>query len=170
MANEPIKMGTLKDVAFYWTKMNVPVLTKDAKDKGIVVDSDNPNLNTEWTMNVAMPEKTLKKLKKAYKGCTNLPHAKTYDTEEFADAFHEGNADAVPDFDQGDDDVAVVKFSQKASTKAGKMTKQPKVIGIKGKVQDRNGETVNNEVNVGNGSMGHLQFRPVDFGQNGIYL
>ncbi len=170
MANEPIKMGTLKNVAFYWTKMNVPVLTKDAKDKGIQIDPKNPMLNAEWTMNVAVPESTLKKLKKAYKGCTNLPHANTYDTEEFAAAFHDGDEAVIPDFGQGSNDIAVIKFSQKSSTAAGKLTKQPKVIGIKGKVQDRNGETVNNEVNVGNGSLGHLQFRPVDFGKNGIYL
>jgi hypothetical protein len=64
----------------------------------------------------------------------------------------------------------MVKFAQKCSTKAGKVLNKPKVIGIKGKVQDTNGFEINDEINVGNGTLGHLQFRPVDFGANGIYL
>jgi len=71
--------------------------------------------------------------------------------------------------------MMLVKFSQ--SCLVGKADKNGvrresyaiKQIGIKGKVQDMLGQTVDQETSIGNGTKGHFQFRPVET-TNGLYL
>ena len=169
MAEEKsIPLLTLKDTHLYYTSIAKPVLLKDAKDKGIHFDPENPTKNTEWVVKSAIPEKVFKALKKKFKKCSNLPHAKEYTLEEFKEIFHADSE--MPDFGEGVEDVVVVKFSQRCESKAGKPMTQPTVIGIKGKVQDRNGLEVNKDVLLGNGTKAHVQLRPVDFGEHGVYL
>lgn len=166
-----LKAGVIKNVAFYYTTINSPTLTKGAKDAGLFIDDEKPHLNTEYVVKAVMPRTIMKKLAKKFPKCSNLPHVVEYSQEDFAEAFHDGDVSLIPDLGQKEDEeLCLVKFAQKASVKGGKPTKKPKCIGIKGKVQDRNGETINDEILIGNGSLGMIQFRPVDFGDNGIYL
>lgn len=164
---EEVTLITVKNVFFYYASIAKPALLKEARDKGIQFDPNDPHANTEWIVRVAMPEKTFKALKKKYKGCTNFPHAKDYDLEEFKSVFHEDSD--MPDFGDAED-LVVVKFAQKCRTKSGSNLTRPTVVGIVGRVQDSNGVPVDADVIIGNGSKGHIQLRPVDFGDNGIYL
>lgn len=166
-----LKTGVIKNVAFYYTTINTPTLTKGAKDAGLFIDDEKPHLNTEYVVKVVIPRTKMKQIAKKFPKCSNIPHMVEYSQEEFAETFHDGDVSSIPDLGQKEDEeLCLVKFAQKASVKGGKPTKKPKCIGIKGKVQDRNGEAINDEILIGNGSLGMIQFRPVDFGDNGIYL
>ena len=165
---EQLDLATIKNVVFLYAKIAEPVLTKDAKDRGVKPDPKDPYHETEWTLQAAVPEKIFKALKRKFKGASNFKNAKEYTVEEFnAQFFADGKNQ--PDFGDATD-VAVIKFSQKCRNGKGKDQTQPAVIGIKGKVQDHNGLTVNADVLLGNGTLGHLQLRPVNFDTYGIYL
>lgn len=179
MAKAVSDLSTIKDIHFYYSYVDEPRLTLKAKKAGIVEDKDDPFANSEWVVKVAMPEKMFKAMKKKWKGCTNFKSAKEYDLEEFNTTFHMREDDngklqqdsEMPDFGEGVEDIVMIKFAQKSRTEAGKLNVAPRIIGIKGKVQDHNGVTINEKTQIGNGSKGHLQIREVDFGaDNGIYL
>ena len=165
---EQLDLATIKNVVFLYAKIAQPVLTKDARDSGIQPNPKDPLANSEWTLQAAVPETTFKALKRKFKGTANLKNAKEFTVEEFNEKFF-SSGENVPDFGK-ETDVAVIKFSQKCRSKAGKDQSPPSVIGIKGRVQDYNGLTINNDVLLGNGTIGHLQIRPVDFGTFGVYL
>ena len=170
MPKKEVKLGTIKDVFFYYSRLNTPTLTKSAKDKGVKGVGENGE-NGEYVTKIAVGDSVYKKLKKAYKGAKNFPNVKEYDLKEFKAAFHEDGG--MPDF--GDDtDVVLIKFAQKSfNDKSGKPMQAPKLIAINkvGKVyKDNNGLLVEQDTLLGNGTKGHLQFRPVDFGEYGVYL
>lgn len=164
-----VVLKVIRDVYFYYTQLLEPVLTKNAKDAGKEIDPANPNKNCEYTLKVAMTYEEYRALKKEpwAKGCSNFPKAKEFTVEEFEKAFHADGG--MPDFGDAEE-VVLVKFSQKAQSAKGKDMQAPKILGIKGKVQDRHGETVSQETSLGNGTKGHLQVRPVEFDKYDPYL
>ena len=178
MATNNKNIITVKDIHFYWSFVNTPQLTKNAKDKGIQVNPEDLKANSEWVVKAAIPEATYKKLKKKFPNCTNFNKAKDYDLEDFEKAFHSTKSDDgsvrlngdMPNFGEGVTDLVLVKFAQKSRSAAGKDMFPPKLVGIKGGVQDNNGVTIDADTNIGNGTKGHLQLRSVDFGENGTYL
>ena len=170
MPKKETVLKTIKNLYFYYTQVNTPVITKAAKDKGIKVDPENPKKNCEYTLKVAMPYETFRKLKKQdwAEGASNFPKAKEFTLAKFEAAFH--SEGGMPDFGDDVEEVVLIKFSQKSMSNAGKEMNSPKLIGIKGKVQDNNGETIAQDTLIGNGSKGHLQVRPVQFSDYDPYL
>lgn len=173
-------LTTLKDVFFYYSYVDVPQLLKAAKDKGAKFNPEDPNQDTEWVVKAVISRARFKKLKEKWPNGSNFPHAKEYEEAAFKKAFHSPkDDDGTPVYDNNlpegmftdkVDEVVVIKFSQRARTKAGKDMQKPQLIGIAGKVQDHNGIAITQETLIGNGSKGHLQIRDVDFGDDGVYL
>ena len=157
-------IATMKDVIFMYTSVNHPVEQLNEEKKAPL--SDDPLEFHSFEVKILISEGRFKALKKAYKGAKNLPNAKDYVGSEIAEKYDFLNAEDM------DEDMYLIKFSQaclvgkKGSRKASFPIKQ---IGIKGKVQDNNGETISQETNIGHGTKGHFQFRPVET-KFGLYL
>jgi len=169
---QEVVLRIIRDVYFYYSQLKDPVLTKAAKDKGIKQDPDNPSKNSEYTLKIAMPYEDFRNLKKQKwvpNGgvFSNFPKAKEFSISEFEKTFHKDGG--MPDFGDAEE-VVLIKFSQKAMNASGREMQAPKVLGIKGKVQDHEGKTVNQDVLLGNGTKGHLQVRPVEFKDYDPYL
>ena len=171
MSKQEVNLKTIKDVFFYYSSLYTPVLTKDAKDKGKKIDPDSPSENAEYVVKIAMSEEVYRAMKKNedMKGAKNFPNAKEYTVAEFEKIFHEEGG--MPEFGDDVEDIVIVKFAQKAwnVNKKSEM-RAPNLIGIKDKVKDHNGLDINKDTLIGNGSKGHLQVRPHDFGEYGLYL
>ena len=163
MSEQKVVLKVLKNVFFYYTQLNTPVLTKAAKDLGAKIDPENPKKNCEYTLKIAMPYERFRNLKKqpwALK-VSNFPQAKEFTLAQFESAFH--SEGGMPDFGEGVEEVVLIKFSQKSMSAAGKEMNAPKILGKKGKVQDLHGNNIDQETSLGNGTKGWLQVRPVDF-------
>lgn len=164
MSNEKKEstLKTVKDVTFVYTSVTreQKQLNKDNKPPL----SNNPLEFHGWEIKILVSETVFKSMKKAFSGAKNFPNAKEYTPEECVE---KGLMQEEPDEDQ-----VLIKFTQgclygkKDNRKPSRPVTQ---IGIKGKVQDRNGLTINQDTSIGNGTKGHLQFNPVknDFG---LYL
>lgn len=155
--------GTLKDVEFYWTSVEreIKQLNKDNKPPL----SDDPLEFHSWEVKICIPESRYKKLKKKYQGAKNFPNVKEFTPKEYADKL------SVTDT-ESDEDMVLIKFAQGClSGKKGNRKPSRKIqqIGIRGKVQDYDGNTIDETTRVGNGSKGHIQFRPVET-EHGLYL
>lgn len=171
MPAKKVVLKTIKDVFFYYTQFKDPVITKKAKDKGIKIDPEKPNVNCEYTIKVVMPYDRYRTLSKQSwaKGASNFPKLKEFTLADFEAAFHKDGG--MPDFGDDVEDVVMIKFSQKAwNQNTGGDMNAPKIWGIKGKVQDNNGLTITQETAIGNGSKGHLQVRPAQFADYDPYL
>jgi len=166
-AQEVSNIFTIKDVHFYYSNLSVPTLTKDAKDKGIKINPEDPKANGEYVVKAAVTFDQFRKMKKKFKDVSNFPKAKEYTTKEFEEAFHPDGG--MPDFGDAEE-LVLIKFAQKSRFGNGKDATIPKLIGIKGKVQDNNGETITQDTLIGNGSKGHLQVRLVEFTDYSPYL
>ena len=170
--SEQLDTKTLKNVYFYYSRVDEPVMTKKAKDAGYQQDPDNPMKNMEWQVKIIVSEEYFKKMKKnpAMKGAKNFVNAKEYTIAEFEEKFHAEEKENMPDFGDAED-VVLIKFSQKCQNTSGKNNQPPTLIGIKGKVMDNNDIPIKQQTLLGNGTAGMLQIRPVDFGvDHGLYL
>jgi hypothetical protein len=155
----PLK--TLKDVMFAYSSVTYPNPAYDPGKLKVAL-SDNPLELHSYEIKVVVTEKVFKSLKKAFKGAINITHAKDFTPEEAEDKLGI----------EVDEDIVLIKFSQTCmSGKEGsrKPSKPITQIGIKGRVQDKNGEAIDQDTRLGNGTKGHFQFNPVET-QNGLYL
>lgn len=151
---------TMKDVIFMYSSVNRPVEQLNTDNKPPL--SDNPLEFHSYEIKILVTEDRFKQLKKSFRGAKNLPNAKEFSAEEVQEKFGM----------EVDDDMVLIKFSQSClvgKENARRESYPIKQIGIKGKVQDMNGLTIDQETSLGNGTKGHFQFRPVE-GKNGLYL
>lgn len=163
---------TMKDVIFMFSSVSRPIEQLNTDNKPPQSSPDSPTFGLEfhsYEVKILIPESRYKMLKKHFKGAKNLPNAKEFEKGDLLEKY-----DCLNEADL-DDDMVLVKFSQ--SCLVGKPNKDGvrresypiKQIGIKGKVQDMFGNTIDQDTALGNGTKGHFQFRPVD-GTNGLYL
>lgn len=163
---------TMKDVIFMFTSVSRPIEQLNTDNKPPLSLPTSPTFGLEFhsfEIKILITEARYKTLKKDFKGAKNLPNAKELEKDELLEKYDCLKAEDL------DDDMVLIKFSQ--SCLVGKPDKNGvrresypvKQIGIKGKVQDMHGETIDQETSLGNGTKGHFQFRPVD-GPNGLYL
>ncbi len=163
---------TLKDVIFMFSSVSRPIEQLNTDNKPPLSDPKSPTFGLEFhsfEIKILITESRYKTLKKKFKGAKNLPNAKELEKDDLLEKY-----DCLNEADL-DDDMVLIKFSQ--SCLVGKPDKNGvrresypvKQIGIKGKVQDKNGVTIDQDTSLGNGTKGHFQFRPVD-GTNGLYL
>ncbi len=163
---------TMKDVIFMFSSVSRPIEQLNTDNKPPLSAPDSPTFGLEfhsYEIKILIPESRYKTLKKHFKGAKNLPNAKEFEKDDLIEKY-----DCLKESDL-DDDMVLIKFSQ--SCLVGKPNKDGvrresypvKQIGIKGKVQDMLGQTVDQDTALGNGTKGHFQFRPVD-GANGLYL
>lgn len=151
---------TMKDVIFMYSSVSRPIEQLNTENKPPMSDHDLEMHSYE--IKILISDDRFKKLKKSFKGAKNLPNAKEFSAEECEEKFDI----------EVEDDMVLIKFSQ--SCLVGKASQRRASfpitqIGIKGKVQDNLGNTIDQETRLGNGTKGHFQFRPVE-GKNGLYL
>lgn len=163
---------TMKNVIFMFSSVSRPIEQLNTDNKPPVSGKDSPTFGLEFhsfEIKILISESRYKTLKKEFKGAKNLPNAKELEKDDLLEKY-----DCLNEKDL-DDDMVLIKFSQsclvgKADKSGVRRESYPvKQIGIKGKVQDMNGETIDQDTSLGNGTKGHFQFRPVD-GPNGLYL
>lgn len=152
---------TMKNVMFMYSSVSRPVAQLNTDKKPPLTDHELEFHSFE--IKILIDEDRYKEeLKKPFKGAKNLPNVKEFTPEECKDKFDL----------EVEDDMVLIKFSQ--TCLVGKASKRResfpiKQIGIKGQVQDMNGVPIDFDTQLGNGTMGHFQFRPVS-GENGLYL
>ncbi len=159
-AKKETNIVTMKDVIFMYSSVSRPVEQLNTDNKPPL--SDSPLEFHSFEIKILITEERFKKLKKSFKGAKNLPNAREYDAEEVLEKFDL----------EVEEDMVLIKFSQSClvgKEGARKPSFPIKQIGIKGKVQDMKGNTIDQETSLGNGTKGHFQFRPVE-GKNGLYL
>jgi hypothetical protein len=163
---------TVKDVIYVYSSVSVPKSQKNDDKKPPTSAPSSPTFGLEfhsYEIKIIISEEKYKKLKKVYKGAKNFANADELTGEEVLEKFEGVNEADVTE------DMVVIKFAQTALV--GKPDKQGvrresrpvSQIGIKGRVQDMNGLTIDQDTNLGNGTKGHFQFRPVD-SKFGLYL
>jgi len=151
---------TMKNVIFMYSSVTRPVEQLNTDNKPPL--TDNPLEFHSYEIKILVTEDRFKKLKKAYKGAKNLPNAKEFTVDECKEKF---GLDV-------EDDMVLIKFSQSCLVGPANNRKESypiKQIGIKGKIQDHAGVTIDQDTAIGNGTLGHFQFRPVET-KNGLYL
>ena len=159
-AEKETNIVTMKNVTFMYTSVSRAVEQLNTDKKPPL--SDSPLEFHSYEVKILITEAEFKKLKKEYRGAKNLPNAKEFTPEEMEEKFGM----------EVEDDMVLVKFSQSAlvGKEGSRRESYPiKQIGIKGKVQDLHGNTIDQDTAIGNGTVGHFQFRPVE-GKNGLYL
>ena len=167
MTNATKTTQTLKNVLFFYTSVTKP--EKQLNPEGKAPASEHPMEGYSYEVKALVSESRFKKLKKAFKGAKNFDKATEYDILECKEKLNI----------EVDEDQVLIKFAQtvcigkKISREDGTSTRKESYaipqMGIKGKVQDKNGLAINQDTDLGYGTKGHLQFRPVrnDFG---LYL
>jgi len=161
---------TLKNVVFMYTSVSRPVEQLNTDNKPPLSDDELEFHSFE--IKILISEERFKKLKKAYKGAKNFANAKEYTAEEVTEKFGEEILTKLNSGEEGSEDFVMIKFSQTClvGPAAKRRPSFPITqIGIKGRVQDMNGNTIDQETSVGNGTIGHFQFKPVE-SKNGLYL
>lgn len=155
---------TMKDVIFMYTSVNKPVEQLNEEKKPAL--SDDPLEFHSYEVKILISDERYKNLKKAFKGAKNLPNAKEHEGPALAEKYDFLNAEDM------EDDMVLIKFSQACLT-GKKGARKPcypiKLLGIKGKVQDNNGKPITQDMEIGHGTKGHFQFRPVET-KFGLYL
>ena len=163
---------TMKNVIFMFSSVSRPIEQLNTDKKPPISGKDSPTFGLEFhsfEIKILISESRYKTLKKNFKGAKNLPNAKELEKDDLLEKYDCLNEEDL------DDDMVLIKFSQsclvgKADKNGVRRESYPvKQIGIKGKVQDMNGVTIDQDTSLGNGTKGHFQFRPVD-GPNGLYL
>jgi len=163
---------TVKDVIYVYSSVSVPKSQKNDDNKPPISAPSSPTFNLEfhsYEVKIIISEEKYKKLKKVYKGAKNFANADELSGEEVLEKFEGVNEADVTE------DMVVIKFSQTAlvgkADKQGvrKESRPVSQIGIKGRVQDMNGLTIDQDTSLGNGTKGHFQFRPVK-SEFGLYL
>jgi hypothetical protein len=156
---------TVKDVIFMWSSVNRAVEQKNEDNKPPL--SDSPLEFHSYEIKVLITDEKFKKLKKEYKGARNWTYAKEFEKEEL-----EGKYKDIDFSSLDSDDLVLIKFASTClkGPEGDRTPSRPiELIGIKGRVQDINGQPVTQETEFSNGSKGHFQFR-VSETKYGLYL
>lgn len=140
-------MATIKNVYFYYAKIKNPVLEYQKE-----AVKDLPHMNRECVVDTLVPETVYKALKRKYKTVKAVREAREFDAEEFEKAFK-----VKPPYEA--ETYYVVKFKKKTYYKDENEAAKPKVVGQVGQVKDINGLAINEDVALGNGTLGHIQFK-----------
>jgi hypothetical protein len=163
---------TMKDVIFMFSSVSRPIEQLNTDKKPPQSASTSPTFHLEfhsYEIKILISEARFKTLKKTFKGAKNLVNAKEWEKDEIVEKYDFLNPDDLAD------DMVLIKFSQtclvgKPDANGVRRESYPiKQLGIKGKVQDIHGNPINQDTNIGNGTKGHFQFRPVE-SANGLYL
>jgi hypothetical protein len=171
-AKKETTIETMKDVIFMYSSVSRPIEQLNTDNKPPISAPTSPTFGLEFhsfEIKLLLTETRFKALKKKFKAAKNIPHAKEHEKEDLLSKY-----DFLNEADL-DDEMVLIKFSQscligKADKDGVRRESYPITqIGVKGKVQDIHGNTINQETSVGNGSKGHFQFKPVE-GTNGLYL
>lgn len=155
---------TMKNVIFMFTSVSKAVEQLNEEKKPPL--SDDPLEFHSYEVKILVSEDRYKQLKKKFKGAKNLPNAKEHEADALCEKYDFLNREDL------EDDMVLIKFSQAAlvGKKGARRPSFPiKQIGIKGKVQDNHGNTIDQTTDIGHGSKGHFQFRPVET-KFGLYL
>ena len=158
------KLKTLKNVIFVYSSCThaQKQLNKDNKP----ALSDNPLEFHGYEIKTLVTETVFKQLKKAFKGAKNFPNVKELTPEECVEKF---------DIEEPDEDMVLIKFTQGAMYGAKGNRKESRPVGLVGIKKtgdayfDNNGKVIASDTSIGNGSLGHLQFNPVE-NDHGMYL
>lgn len=153
----------IQNVYFNYVHIKTAVLEFEKK-----ADPAGDHMNKEYIVDVLMPFKAWQKFKKHYKAVGAIGASKEYTAAEYEAAFKVAPPEADV-YANGDGEYTVIKFRQRAYySNTGDATKQPRILGTvklkdpAGNVigfKDNNGEKVGTEIEVGNGSLGTIQFR-----------
>ena len=160
------KFKTIKDVEFFYTSVSYPQKQQNSDNKPPL--SDHPLEFHSYEIKICLPESRYKQLKKAFPKAKNFPNAKEFTPEEYVKKLCKG----MENVEEPDEDMYLIKFAQAALIGLPgnrKPSRKIKQIGVRGGMQDRNGETIDWETRIGNGSKGHFQFKPVET-RHGLYL
>lgn len=155
---------TMKDVIFMFTSVSKPIEQLNEEKKPPL--SDDPLEFHSFEVKILVTDARYKQLKKKFKGAKNLPNAKEHEADALCEKYDFLNREDL------DDDMVLIKFSQSAlvGKKGARRPSFPiKQLGVKGKVQDNNGHTIDQDTDIGHGTKGHFQFRPVET-KFGLYL
>lgn len=140
-------MAVLKNVYMYYAKIKNPALEYQKE-----AVQGKPHMNRVCVVDVLVPENVYKALKKKYKGVKAVKDAREFDAKEFEEAFK-----VAPPYEA--DTYYVVKFKKKTYYKDGNEAQKPKVVGQVGQTKDINGKEISVDVDLGNGTLGHVQFK-----------
>lgn len=165
-------LKTLKNVMFVYTSVERAMKQLNKENKPPL--SDDPMEFHSYEVKVLVTEKVFKAMKKAFKSTAgtpakNFPNAKDVAAEDAEEIYGV----------EVDEDMVLIKFAQSALV-GPKGSRKPshkvRLVGSKrtkteaGTVYyDNDQQVVAQETNIGNGSMGHLQFSPVET-EFGLYL
>tara|TARA_R110000851_G_scaffold224686_1_gene377532 strand:- start:149 stop:871 length:723 start_codon:yes stop_codon:yes gene_type:complete len=171
-AKKETNIVTMKDVIFMYSSVSRPIEQLNTDNKPPISAPTSPTFGLEfhsYEIKLLLTEERFKGLKKQFKAAKNIPHAKEHEKADLLAKY-----DFLNEADLADD-MVLIKFSQsclvgKADKSGVRRESYPITqIGVKGKVQDIHGATIDQETSVGHGSKGHFQFKPVE-GANGLYL
>lgn len=143
-------MPVVKDSVVLYAKVNTPALEYQKE-----AVKDKPWMNKEYVVDVLMTEAWYKKLKKKYKTVKSVREAAVLDSKEFLERY---KIEAPEGFENDDGELFIVKFKKKAYYKDGNEGYAPTIVGVKNKKFDKNGEKVVDGVDLGNGTVAHVQF------------
>ena len=155
-------LHTIKDVTFYYSSVSHPHknLNKDNKPPR----SEHPLELHSHEIKIALDEKRYKAFKKKFKGAHNLVYTKEMDPQEFMEFAH---TEVEPE-----SDMYIIKFAQPCLSGRDdnrKLSRPIVQIGVVGRVQDRQGNTIDADTSIGNGTKGHFQFRRAELSEM-VYL
>lgn len=149
------KAFNIENCVLYYSRLNEPVLKYKKK-----ADPDVPYKNKEYTIQIVIPTKTMKKLKKEYKKSVR---AFQYIQELTAEEFKKKMKADAPDpkiYANDDGEFEVIRFNAHALGVSGTPNKKPQVIGAKVKVcKDLDGNTIKQDTLIGNGSVGVVRVK-----------
>lgn len=139
--------NVLFNAFIYYTKVKNPALEYQKQ----AVDS-KPHMNRECVVDVLVEEADMKALKKKYKTVKAIKNAREFDAEDFEQTFK-----VAPPYEA--ETYYVIKFSKKMYYKDGNEGTKPKIVGVVGQAKDKKGLKVSVDIEVGNGSQAHVQWK-----------
>lgn len=158
-------MPVVKNVVLMYTRIKNPDLEFEATAS---TGEDKDYMNKEYSTQIVMPESEYKKLDKKYgkrghKVKMLTDSVRFYSAKEYEAAFKVKPPESE-DYVTEDGYVSI-KFSQKAYwVNSGDRFPAPRVVGTKkGGTVDNDGNEINGDVGIGNGTIGHMSFRERTF-------
>jgi hypothetical protein len=161
-------MSVIQNVVFNYVKIKKPVPKYGMADDCSIGDR-------EFSVDVCLPTKAVKGLKKKYKAVKAVKNMATYDAEAYLKTFKVDAPDAETYADE-EGDYSVLKLTAFAGYTDGEAVpdaKVPRVVGTKSPTVASDGKEVGRSIEVGNGSTGRVSFveRPWEYkGAKGLSL
>ena len=155
MSNKPTN-EIIKGAYFYYACLNTPKLQYQKKPV-----KDDDLANKEYVVDVLVPNKEFKVLKKKYKNkVETLNKAKTFDAEDFKKVYKVDPPSAKV-YANADGEYTVFKLKRFTKNYKGEPNKKTRIVGCRkdDKPQrDKKGDVVGIDINIGNGTMGTVRF------------